>query len=73
MPSSKTREMISMFAAILRAYRPLPRGYGSRVATWVRRSRTRKALRDLDARQLADIGVSEPERAAECGKWFWQV
>jgi uncharacterized protein YjiS (DUF1127 family) len=40
---------------------------------WLRRITTRGDLRDLDARQLADIGCSERERWRECAKWFWQA
>ena len=39
---------------------------------WVRRSRTRRALRRLDARLLDDIGLGEAARAAECAKRFWE-
>jgi uncharacterized protein YjiS (DUF1127 family) len=38
-----------------------------------RRSRTRRALQQLDARELADIGRTEAERKSEYAKWFWQV
>ncbi len=34
---------------------------------------TRNHLRDLDARQLEDVGCTEREREDECAKWFWQV
>ncbi len=36
------------------------------------RLKTRRRLRDLDARLLADVGVTEVERRRECAKWFWQ-
>jgi uncharacterized protein YjiS (DUF1127 family) len=39
---------------------------------WCQRAVTRRALRDLDARYLADVGLTERDRAAECAKWFWQ-
>ena len=39
---------------------------------WLRRIATRSHLRDLDARQLVDIGCTEREREEECAKWFWQ-
>lgn len=39
---------------------------------WLRRSRTRGQLRDLDARELLDIGRSESQRQRECARWFWQ-
>jgi uncharacterized protein YjiS (DUF1127 family) len=39
---------------------------------WRRRSRTRRALQELDARELVDIGRTEAERKSECAKWFWQ-
>jgi uncharacterized protein YjiS (DUF1127 family) len=40
--------------------------------TWQERSRTRRAFAELDARGLADIGLSESQRHRECAKWFWQ-
>jgi uncharacterized protein YjiS (DUF1127 family) len=39
---------------------------------WWRRAVTRRALRDLDAGYLADVGLTECDRATECAKWFWQ-
>jgi uncharacterized protein YjiS (DUF1127 family) len=42
------------------------------ITLWLRRARTRADLRELDAHRLADIGVTEAERARECAKWFWQ-
>jgi uncharacterized protein YjiS (DUF1127 family) len=44
-----------------------------RWALWIRRHRTRRALRDLDARQLGDVAITVSERSAECAKWFWQA
>ncbi|MDX1425513.1 MAG: DUF1127 domain-containing protein [Kiloniellales bacterium] len=41
--------------------------------TWCLRRKTRRHLRGLDARLLADVGLSEADRARECAKWFWQV
>jgi uncharacterized protein YjiS (DUF1127 family) len=43
------------------------------VGIWLQRTRTRAALRELDARALADIGRSEAERQRECAKWFWEA
>jgi uncharacterized protein YjiS (DUF1127 family) len=40
---------------------------------WRRRSRTRRALQQLDARELVDIGRTDAERKSECARWFWQV
>ncbi len=45
----------------------------TRTRTWRRRSRTRRQLFVLDARQLHDIGITEADRRQECAKWFWQV
>ncbi|HSE79251.1 MAG TPA: DUF1127 domain-containing protein [Alphaproteobacteria bacterium] len=42
------------------------------LASWLRRAATRRTLRELDARALADIGISETRRRRECAKWFWQ-
>jgi uncharacterized protein YjiS (DUF1127 family) len=39
---------------------------------WWRRHRTRQALRDLDPHRLADIGLNEEQRTAECVKPFWR-
>lgn len=44
----------------------------AKLATWRKRARTRIALTDLDARELADIGVTESARQRECAKWFWE-
>lgn len=41
--------------------------------TWLMRLKTRRQLRDLDARLLADVGITEAERRRECAKWFWQA
>jgi uncharacterized protein YjiS (DUF1127 family) len=43
------------------------------IRLWRRRSRTRRALKTLDARLLADIGRTDAERRHECAKWFWQI
>jgi uncharacterized protein YjiS (DUF1127 family) len=42
------------------------------IGIWLRRGRTRRQLRDLDARELLDIGVSESQRDRECARWLWQ-
>jgi uncharacterized protein YjiS (DUF1127 family) len=43
------------------------------LSLWLRRSRTRAALQDLDAQQLADVGLTGRQRQRECAKWFWQA
>ncbi|WP_083392814.1 DUF1127 domain-containing protein [Rhodobacter xanthinilyticus] len=43
-----------------------------RLALWHRRARTRARLARLGAEALDDIGLSEADRCAECGLWFWQ-
>ncbi len=45
----------------------------SAIGLWLRRSRTRRDLRALEMYRLTDIGLSERQRADECGKWFWQA
>ena len=40
--------------------------------TWRMRLKTRRHLRGLDARLLADVGLSEADREQECAKRFWQ-
>jgi uncharacterized protein YjiS (DUF1127 family) len=52
-----------------RRFMPMARAF---VAIWRTRMSTRAALRELDARLLADIGRTETERRRECAKWFWQ-
>ena len=49
------------------------RSWTERWALWIRRYRTRKELRELDARQLGDVAITVSERSAECAKWFWQA
>jgi len=36
------------------------------------RARQRRALRDLDERLLADVGLMREEAVREAGKWPWQ-
>jgi len=43
-----------------------------RLALWHRRARSRARLARLGPEALDDIGLSEAERRAECGLWFWQ-
>jgi uncharacterized protein YjiS (DUF1127 family) len=40
---------------------------------WLRRQRTRRQLRALEARELCDMGIAERERRRECDKWPWQA
>jgi len=39
---------------------------------WQRNYRTRQQLAQLDDRQLADVGISHSDRAAELDKPFWR-
>lgn len=39
---------------------------------WLRRVATRRTLKELDGRVLADVGLSQADRRRECAKWFWQ-
>jgi uncharacterized protein YjiS (DUF1127 family) len=39
---------------------------------WQRNLRTRRQLARLDARQLADAGISEAQRQAELATPFWR-
>ena len=41
------------------------------VQRWNQRSRQRTALRDLDAAQLNDIGISREDALREAAKPFW--
>ncbi|MDP3415937.1 DUF1127 domain-containing protein [Falsiroseomonas sp.] len=40
---------------------------------WWQRHVTRRALDQLDARLVKDIGVSGMAAREEAGKWFWQT
>jgi uncharacterized protein YjiS (DUF1127 family) len=42
-----------------------------KVRGWIERSRQRRALSDLDDRQLRDIGLSREAAQAEARKPFW--
>jgi uncharacterized protein YjiS (DUF1127 family) len=39
---------------------------------WLRRHRVRRLLRELDARQLAELGLLTRDQVAEAAKWFWE-
>ncbi len=42
------------------------------LSLWQRRRRSRRQLARLDARLLADAGISEAQRRAELRKPFWR-
>ncbi len=44
----------------------------ARLQTWRQNSRTRRQLAQLDARQLADTGITQAERDSELDKPFWR-
>jgi len=44
----------------------------ARLGEWRERERQRRSLARLDARLLADIGVSPEQQARECAKPFWR-
>jgi uncharacterized protein YjiS (DUF1127 family) len=43
------------------------------IRVWPQRWRTRRQLRDLDARLMADAGISAEAGRHEGAKWFWQA
>ncbi len=43
------------------------------LVTWQERDRQRRALAQLDARMLKDVGLSRAEVAIELRKPFWQA
>lgn len=47
-------------------------GLYARVSLWYRNLRTRRQLARLDARQLADAGISHAQRSEELEKPFWR-
>ncbi|MVW74011.1 DUF1127 domain-containing protein [Pseudomonas xionganensis] len=44
----------------------------ARLLDWRRNWRTRRQLASLDARLLADAGITEAQRQAELAKPFWR-
>lgn len=65
----------STAAAQLPASRPLTLWYLRLFATlaqWQRNARTRHQLAQLDARALADVGISPSERYQELERPFWR-
>ena len=40
---------------------------------WRARNRTRRQLAALEARELADVGLSRADQARECTKRFWEA
>lgn len=51
---------------------PLPLRMAATLLLWQRRIVSRRQLARLDARLLADAGISESQRHAELGKPFWR-
>jgi uncharacterized protein YjiS (DUF1127 family) len=49
-----------------------PRNVPAVIRTWVARSDERRALRELEDHDLADIGMSRAQALREVRKWFWQ-
>lgn len=50
-----------------------PAGIVALVREWLRRSRTRNDLAELDDHLLRDIGLTRMDVAAESSKHFWQL
>lgn len=44
----------------------------SEASLYLMRTTTRRCLRELNERLLADIGLDERDRRRECAKWFWE-
>lgn len=51
---------------------PINVGVFAKVNTWLQRSRSRRALSELPAYLLKDIGLNESDRYREISKPFWQ-
>jgi uncharacterized protein YjiS (DUF1127 family) len=45
----------------------------ARLACWRARAKERRLLAALDARQLADIGITGLDASRECAKPFWRA
>jgi uncharacterized protein YjiS (DUF1127 family) len=43
------------------------------VMHWIELHRQREHLDELDAHQLADLGISRAQVRKECSKWPWQA
>lgn len=43
------------------------------VQTWVRRAKARRQLAELDARMLADVGLTREQALDEINKPFWRT
>lgn len=54
-----------LLASVIRAGLSIP-------MIWLGRAISRRRLRALDARGLADVGLSESGRRRECARWCWQ-
>ncbi|MGD9785502.1 MAG: DUF1127 domain-containing protein [Hyphomicrobiaceae bacterium] len=50
----------------------IARRLGLRLGLWLRRSRTRAQLSQLEARLVRDAGLTSAQRRREVAKWFWQ-
>ncbi|MGH1577179.1 DUF1127 domain-containing protein [Planktotalea sp.] len=76
---SHTRALISADLAFLDQQRPLPLLATVAVfvavtsSKWAMRYRTRKALCDLDAHLLRDIGLTPDAAEIEANKRFWRA
>jgi uncharacterized protein YjiS (DUF1127 family) len=54
------------------AARPWRSAIITTLIVWHHRHRTRRQLRDLDARALLDVGIDPQARHREVSKWCWQ-
>lgn len=50
----------------------VPAGWAKIARIWWRRARTRRQLRDLDDRLLADAGITRDQAREEAAKPFWK-
>ena len=56
-----------------RCRREAPGGLLSLLLTWQTRATERRALRELDDRLLADVGLTRAQACAEAAKSFWEA
>lgn len=56
-----------------RIARSRPPRFGSVLALWLHRARTRRELMGLTAEMLDDIGLTPEEAAREAAKPFWRA
>jgi uncharacterized protein YjiS (DUF1127 family) len=66
-------EMIRTVTSPRTATLPRPAGLRAVLARWLETARGRRALLDLDERELRDIGLSRDQARIEAARPFWDL